>query len=102
MYNKLAVDIGTSFFGGSHFLGSMTGVSTLVGKIAQNLLIVAGIVLIMIIIYGGYMMINAAGDSRAYEQAQKILTTGIVGFIIAAGAWVIVKIVEVLTGTTIL
>ena len=102
MINKLAVSIGDSFMPGGGVLTTPQGIGAIFNKIAQNFLMVIGIAFVFIIIFGGTQMVNAAGDSQAYERAQKILTSGVVGLIIAAAAWVIVNVVEVLTGTTIL
>lgn len=102
MINKLAVDIGSKFIPGGGFLTTTQGIGRLFEKLANNFLMVIGIAFVFIIIYGGTQMISSAGDPQSYARAQKILTSGIVGLIISASAWVIVRIAEVLTGANIL
>ena len=103
MNNHLAYPIISSFFGTTgHFLANMAGLSTLVGIISSNLLVIAGVVLIFTIVYAGITMISAAGDAQTYQKAQGILTAAVIGFILVAAAWLILDIVGITTGVNIL
>lgn len=102
MTNYLAADLGETFFGGSHFLQDMEGVGELVSIGVSNAIIIAGVILIILIIYSGQSMITAAGNAQQFEKSRLILTTSVVGFVIITAAWFIVRWVESSTGTVIL
>lgn len=96
------VDIGNSFFGGSHFLDDFGGVSQLVSIGVGDAMVVAGVVLVIMIIIGGYGYISGAGDPSKTRQAQNILTYAVIGFILVIAAFFIVYIIETSTGIPIL
>ena len=104
IHNKLAVDIGTTFFGhgSGNPLLSLAGVGTLVNSLVNNIFVIAGVVLLFVIIYAGTAMVTGAGDPQSFERAKSILTAGIIGFVLVIAAWLIVRIVETSTGVTIL
>lgn len=97
--NKIA-DIGTDFFGYSHVLTTGGGVSKLVSTIVQNLIIIAGLALVILIVYSGFTMVTGAGDPQSFEKSKHNLTSAIIGFIIVVAAWFIVQILQTSTGFT--
>jgi len=100
--NKLAYDLGDTFFGGSSPFDQITGVSALVSVGVSNAFVIAGVVLIITIIYAGYSMMSAAGDQQQFARARAILTAAITGFVIIVASWFVVRAIEVSTTTTIL
>ena len=54
--------------------GVMTIVNVLLGFL--------GIIAILIILYGGFLWMTAAGNEEKVDQAKKIITAGIIGLII--------------------
>lgn len=93
MENYIAEDLGALFFGGSHPLQNMTGVGLVVGAGVSNALILAGVILLITIIYAGISMIGAAGNAQAFERARLILTSALIGFVIVVASWFIVNYV---------
>lgn len=63
--------------------------------------IIAGIILLFLFIFYGYKMIAGAGksDPRAAEQARNHLIYIIIGFIVVAGSFWIIQLLEAITGT---
>jgi len=106
--NYLAqVDIDQSFFGQvGHFLGDLNpgveGLGQLVSILLPNAIMVAGVVLVILIIIAGFYMITGAGDPQKIEQGKNIITAGIIGFIIIAVAFLIVRFIESTFGVSIL
>lgn len=49
--------------------------------------IIAGVVLLGFMIYGGYMYITSAGDPGKAENGQKTIVNGVIGFAIVVLAW---------------
>lgn len=74
---------------------------TVIGLVRGLLNLVPTLVLVVflgIIIYGGFMRMTSAGNAEKEEQSTKILTAGIVGFIIIALAPFIINILGRLLG----
>ncbi len=98
---KIAVNIGSEF--GSPF-GQNYGFGDLVSIILSNALVVAGIILLFLLIFGGISMIIGAGQDNP-EQAAKgkqATTSAVIGFIIIFAAYWIIQIIETITGLNIL
>jgi len=94
--NKIAqVPIGDTFFGKTgHFLADLPGLGQLVSLIANNAIVVAGVIFLFLIIFAGFQMITAGGDSQKFQQGQNIITAGFIGFIIVLAAFLIVRFIE--------
>lgn len=93
-----SVDLKTSYggFGGS--LGD------LVGLIFNAGIVVAGIIVVFLFIFGGLGVIQGAGnnDPKAAAQGKQALTYALLGFVIVFSAYWIVRIFEVISGTNFL
>ena len=95
------VPIGERF--GSPF-GQTKGLADLVSVILSNALVIAGIILLFLLIFGGISMIAGAGRDNP-EQAAKgkqAATAAVTGFIIIFAAYWIILIIEAATGLAIL
>jgi hypothetical protein len=99
--NKIAQNIGDTLLGNSP-LKTTAGIGRLVTALSSNAIVIAGVILVIMIVYAGISMISASGDPQQYERAQSILTAGIIGFIIVIAAWFIIKAIEASTGVSIL
>jgi len=98
---KIAVNIGQEF--GSPF-GQEYGLADLISVILSNAMVIAGIILLFLLIFGGISMIMGAGQDNP-EQAAKgkqAATAAVIGFIIIFAAYWIIQIVENITGLDIL
>lgn len=78
--------------------------ATLVTLIVKNGLTIAGIILLVLIIAGGFMMISSAGsgDQKKAGTAKTMITDALIGFLVIFLSYFIIQIVEVITGLTIL
>lgn len=85
-------------------LSSYSNISQLLNPLLKNSLTLAGIIFIALIIIGGIGMIAGAGngDQKKAEQSKKTLTSAITGFIIVFAAYLIIQLIEVITGVKIL
>lgn len=70
--------------------------ATIVTVIINNLFILAGILLFFIILYSGFLMTTKG--KQGFEDARKILTGSVIGFLLMFCAYWIVQIINVLTG----
>jgi hypothetical protein len=60
-----------------------------------------GIVMFVIIIVGGFGFLNSGGEANKVKAAQKTLTSGIVGFVLALAGYFILVIFEKITGVKV-
>lgn len=74
------------------------------GNMVSALLIyvfpIAGLILLLYLIYGGYKYMLSRGDPKSLEQAKGIITTAVIGFIIVFISYWVVQIVGLALGLT--
>jgi hypothetical protein len=101
MKKLAAVDIGTSF--GSPF-GQSLGVGNLVSIILSNAVVLAGVIMLFLMLIGGFGIIMGAGQDNPETAAKgrKAVTAAVIGFIIIFASYWIIKIVETITAVKIL
>ena len=80
------------------------GVGKIVSVILSNAYIIAGVILLILILFAGFQMIQSAGskDAQKAAQARNTLTYAILGFLIIFASYWIIQLVEAITGLTIL
>lgn len=98
------VDIGKSFLGKGAFLSDVKDIGKLVSIIVSNAIVVAGIILLFLMIFGGISMIAGAGSQNPEQVAKgkQAVTSALIGFIIVFAAYWIVQLIEAITGIQIL
>lgn len=99
------VNIGEKFLGKSgSFLTEITDIGKLVSIIVSNAMVIAGIILLFFMVFGGISMIAGAGSQNPEQVAKgrQAVTSALIGFIIVFAAYWIVQLIEVLTGVKIL
>ncbi len=69
-------------------------IMTIVLNIIYDLSVIAGILTVIMIIYGAYQFIMAGGDVGKTMKAKKTLTNAIVGLIIAIMAWGVITYIS--------
>jgi TRAP-type C4-dicarboxylate transport system permease small subunit len=107
MINRLLaqVNIGDSPLGGGHTLsGTYTSISPLVSALLRNSLVLAGIILLALLIFGGigFIMSAGSGDSKKSGQSKQTITSALIGFAVVFCAYFIIQIIQVITGLHIL
>lgn len=100
MERIFAEDIKSFFQPANNFtnLGSLTNV------IVRNAFTIAGLIFLVLLIFGGFQFIVAAGsgDSKKLEQGKKALSGAVIGLVLIIGSVWIIQIIEMLTGLAIL
>jgi len=71
------------------------------GNVVSVVLGLAGIVLFIMLILGGFSYITSGGDPKKVESARNTLTYAIGGMIFIALAYLLLKFIEVFTGVPI-
>ena len=73
--------------------------AVLVNLLVRNIFLLAGIILFLLIIFAGYKLIM--GGKQGMEEAKKIATSAVAGFLIMFSAYWIVQLITLLTGVNI-
>lgn len=80
------------------------GVSILISAILKYSLMLAGIILLSLLIFGGitFIMNAGKGDPKKADQGKSAITNALIGFAIVLFAFSIIRIIETITGLNIL
>ena len=99
-----AVNLSQTPWGPKSLGSTFPNLSTLISLILSNALVLAGIILLFLLIFGGLTFIMGAGasDAKKTQQGQQAVTSALVGFAIVFLSYFIIQIIEVLTGLDIL
>jgi len=87
----------SALFDGKLTLGSI--LSLLLNK---YIFFFAGLILLFMLIMGGFQMLTSAGNPEKVEAGKGKITTGLIGFLIIFVAYWLMQIIEVLLGFKIL
>lgn len=108
MFNLLAVNIGDEFRVQPNvaitYAPAFSSPGSLISILLKNAYVLAGIMLFVLLIFGGISIISSAGggDPKKTAQGQKALTSAVIGFLIIFGSYWIIQIVQYITGLEIL
>lgn len=101
-----AVDIGkaTKIYRDAGIGGTYSNFSTIINLLLKNSITFAGIILVALLIFGGitFIMSTGSGDAKKADQGRKTITSSVIGFAIVIFAYLIIKIIETITGLQIL
>lgn len=64
-------------------------IAEVIGYIVQGVLSLLGIIFVILMVYGGYTWMTAAGDEGKVTKATAIIRRAIIGLIITAGSYAI-------------
>lgn len=70
-----------------------TDVSTASGALIQNLLQLVGLAFLILMVYGGFLWMNARGDEGQIDKARTTVTAAVIGLSIVVGAFAITSFV---------
>jgi len=73
----------------------------LIANVIQAVLSLGAVALFIMLLVGGFNFLFSAGDQKKLEAARGTITQAIVGIIIMAVAFLIIKTIEVFTGVSI-
>ena len=101
MERVLAVNIGTDI---TPTIGQFDTFGALVNVIIRNAYVLAGIITLLLLVFGGFTFIIGAGsgDTKKLEQGKQAITGAVIGLIIVVTSYWIVQIVGLVTGVPLL
>ncbi len=88
-------------FKGFLFEGPKGTIGNIINTALPIILGIAGLALLLMIIFSGFTMMTSAGDAKKMEQGKQRLTNAIIGFIIIFGAYWAIQIVGIMFGTSV-
>jgi ABC-type dipeptide/oligopeptide/nickel transport system permease component len=101
MQQLAQVDIRESYFG-SHPVKNTSTVSEFISNVIPNILILASVILFLYLIFGGFLIVQSAGNPEGTDQGKDVIKNAIIGFIIIFASYWIIQIIQVITGIQIL
>ncbi len=109
MKQMLALKIGEEFWvkpgiGIDEKNSGFGSIGEIITNLLRNVYVIAGILLFILLIVGGFSFIMGAGEENP-EKAKKgkqAITVALIGFVVIFCAYWIIRIVEILTGIEIL
>lgn len=83
---------------------NITEISILTNVIVRNAFTIAGVVAFILLIFGGFQFIVAAGsgDSKQMEKGKQAITAAVIGLVVIVASFWIVQIVGTITGLDLL
>lgn len=89
---------------GTKISSQYTDFSSLIGLLIKNAFTLIGIILVILLIFGGFNFIIAAGndDPKKTQQASNTIKAALIGFAVVFLSYVIVQAIETITGLSIL
>lgn len=81
----------------------LQSVGGLITAILPNIFVLAGIILLFLLIFGGVAIILGAGkgNEERIQQGKQTITSALIGFLVVFAAYWIIQIVEIVTGIPI-
>ncbi len=77
---------------------SINNLGDLVNRVLTFLLPLAGIVLLFVLIWGGYDYMMSQGNPEKIKTAQAKITTGLIGFFLLISSYLIVRVITAIFG----
>jgi len=103
-YLAQSINVGGQNIQGPLDVGQGTGnnvtLAAIVNRVVQFLIPVAGIILLLVLIWGGYDYMMSGGTPDKIKSAQAKLTTAIIGFILLITSYILVKVITMIFGIT--
>lgn len=88
--------------GDEHYTAKIGDLECIVGSVISWVLGLAGVVLFIMLLLGGFKYLTSTGDPKALEGARKTLTSAIIGLVLVASAYLILVVINALTGADVL
>jgi hypothetical protein len=82
-------------------VATIKGLEGVFSSIVSLALGLGGIVLFFLLISGGFSYLTSGGDQKKIEGAKATLTSAIIGIIVLILAFLILKLIETLTGANV-
>ncbi|KKR43388.1 hypothetical protein A2434_03280 [Candidatus Woesebacteria bacterium RIFOXYC1_FULL_41_14] len=82
-------------------VATIAGLGDVFKSIVSYALGFAGIVLLVLLLVGGFRFITSGGDPKAVEGAKKTLTSAIIGLVVILVSYLILVLIKRITGVDV-
>ena len=79
----------------------ITDIGKLISSVIGIALLIAGILVFAMLVWGGIAWITSGGDKAKTEEARNRITAALVGLAIVASAWAIMRLIEYFFGISV-
>ena len=76
-------------------------IGRLISSIIPTVMVVAGFILFLYLVFGGFLLMTSSGDSKKAESGKTAITNAIIGFALIFTSYWIIQIIEIITGVSI-
>ncbi|MBI3980492.1 hypothetical protein HY345_00670 [Candidatus Microgenomates bacterium] len=80
----------------------ITDVGRLISGLIGVAMLLAALAVFIYLIWGGFEWITSGGDKAGVENARNKITAALIGLVIVASAWAIMRLVEFFFGITVI
>lgn len=70
-------------------------------SVIGKLLAFGGIVLLIVLLIGGFKYLTAGSDPKAVESAKKTLSSAIIGIVLVVASYLIISLIQQITGANV-
>ena len=60
--------------------------------------VIAGVILLLVIVFGGIQIMTAAGDQKKVAGGYAMITNGVIGFVLIFVAYFVAQLVQIIFG----
>jgi hypothetical protein len=102
--NVLATEVGgvtLPDYTGVNFKFANKSVADIFNALLPYIFVIAGLILLFILIAGGFGLMTAVGDPKKIEASQGRITSALIGFLIIFISYFVVQLVELMLGIKI-
>ncbi len=79
----------------------LSDIGTYFGNILSAMMPFLGMLAFIMLLVGGFQVLTAGGDSKAAGAGKNTMTAAAVGIVLALGAWLILSLIQNLTGAKV-
>lgn len=80
----------------------ITDVGRLISGLIGIAMLLAALAVFIYLIWGGFEWITSGGDKAGVENARNKITAALIGLVIVASAWAIMRLIEFFFGITVI
>lgn len=77
---------------------TIAGLECVIYNIFRVAISLIGIVIVFMILYGGFQLLTSGGDPKAVEGGKNTITYAVLGLVLAISSWIILTLISRITG----
>ncbi len=82
-------------------VATISSLATLISNIIRAIVMFSGVVLFVMLLVGGMSFLFSGGDQKKLEKAKGTITNAFIGFVVLVGSYLILLLIEKITGVSV-